>query len=103
MASSSKNAQQTISGYVLFLPYAEGSRSESRQPFLVVDASQSHRLFSPGDHPFKHETLAPFHGVYCDVSGVFDPRRNVFLVAQIAPSKDPVNTTTAHDRQQEKR
>ena len=76
-------------GYVMFLPWGPGTRSESRQPFLVENAGALTRLFRPGDNPFDHESLWPCHCHWCSISGQWDNEKEVLLVKEIKILDDP--------------
>lgn len=70
-------------GFVIFLPFAEGSLSDSFRPALVCGHGTNHTLLYSGDNPFKNETLRPFHKTYCRVLGELDEKRNTINVHEI--------------------
>jgi len=56
---------ETCEGYLLFLPWAQGSKSESLQPFLVQGPSLIRRVILTGENPFDHEVTQSLHGCWC--------------------------------------
>lgn len=77
-------------GYLLFLPWAVGSKSESWQPFLVMAGPEVWKVDLAGDHPFDHDLTRSLHGRWCRVVGVRDGRRRVILATAISASADPI-------------
>jgi len=88
-AEQEGNVAATWRGFVLFLPYAGGTKSESRGPFLVSGAGECHRLYCPGDNPFENETIRPLHRCYCEVQGERDESKNLIRVSRISEIDDP--------------
>ena len=88
MNSNKHAAQSTRSGYIFFLLHAQGSKSESDQPFL---ASPGHcqRLHYEGDNPFDNSYLRRFHRQLCRVSG-FETSEGVFRVTAVEPLADAI-------------
>lgn len=76
-------------GFVLFLSFVSGSKSEGFRPFLVIGPGESHRLYWPGDNPFENETLRPLQKAYCEVEGEIDEKKNLIHVSRIAEKDDP--------------
>ena len=76
-------------GYVVFLPYAQGTQSESWRPYAVLHDGTTVRLHVPDDNPFTNERLKPFHRLCCELSGRLDAKNNVLLVSSIAQTEDP--------------
>jgi hypothetical protein len=85
---------QKWNGYILFLPFAKGSKSESIRPFLVCDSSQIHLLFVSGDNPFSNESLKEYHRSFCAVLGKYDEGRNVILVESVETLEDNTKKET---------
>lgn len=82
-------------GYVLFLPWAQGTRSASTQPFLVHEPDQALRLFHPGDNPFENGYFKSLHGSWCKLSGTVDSESGVFKVDQAEILPDPFGVSRA--------
>jgi hypothetical protein len=78
-------------GYVVFLPWAPGSRSESLQPFLVTGPGSAVRLFCPGDNPFQNESLKACHLHWCSLRGQWDAGKSLLLVSDIRILEDPAS------------
>jgi len=83
-------------GYVFFLSFAQGTKSESWQPFAVLQNGQIIRLHMQGDNPFENETLRSLHGRYCEFAGQLDQRKNVLLVSGISRTEDPFPANGTH-------
>jgi len=81
--------KEDFAGYVLFLPYAVGSKSESFRPALAMGHGGNVTLFRKGDNPFANESFLPLHGKYCKLSGELDERKNVLLVESIQEADPP--------------
>ena len=79
----------TLRGYVLILRHAEGSKSESYAPHLVVDSVKIHLLHVPGDNPFGPSSLSRFHGKYVGIGGEWDPRGRFLIVKECNIMEDP--------------
>ena len=76
-------SQKEFFGFVIFLPFAEGSLSDSFRPALVCGHGINHTLLYRGDNPFENETLRPFHKIYCRVLGELVEKRNTINVHDI--------------------
>jgi hypothetical protein len=76
-------------GFVLFLPYADGTKSECVRPYLLGGGGERHRLYSSGDNPFENETIRPLHRCYCEVQGQLDEEKNLVQVSRISEIDDP--------------
>jgi len=79
----------TLTGHLLFLVHARGSKSESWVPHLVVDPSYIHRLHREGDNPFIESSLTPFHGCFVEVRGHWEPAGRFLIVEQCAACPPP--------------
>lgn len=77
------NSHKEFFGFVIFLPFAEGSLSDSFRPALVCGHGINHSLIYDGDNPFENETLRPFHRLYCKILGELDQKRNFIKVHEI--------------------
>lgn len=88
-----KEARETLSGYVRFHPYAEGTKSESTRPYLELLSGGERSLYKQGDNPFINESLVPFNDKRCEVVGVTD-ESGCLVVLEIeeimAANDDPV-------------
>lgn len=69
-----------LSGYLLVLLHATGSKSESFAPHLVCEDQSVVRLHVPGENPFAASSLNSFHGRYVEISGHWGPRNRFVLV-----------------------
>ena len=81
-------------GFVCFLPFASGSKSESLAPYLICDPNSLFRLYSLGDNPFEHETIRPLHRCYCEVRGKLDEKKGLIHVSNIFEVEDPLLSTS---------
>lgn len=86
----------TLTGHLLFLVHARGSKSESWVPYLVVAPSQVHRLHREGDNPFLESSLTLFHGRHVAVHGHWEPSGRFLVVedCQACPPPFPVREET---------
>jgi hypothetical protein len=76
-------------GFVLFLPFAGGTKSEGVRPYLLDEGGERHRLHADGDNPFENETIRPLHRCYCEVQGQLDEKKNLIRVSRISEIDDP--------------
>ena len=76
-------------GCIQFLPWAQGSKSDSKQPFLVQGPEKTWRLFHPGDNPFNNDFFKPLEGSWCRLVGKIDHASGVFKVDQATVLPDP--------------
>jgi hypothetical protein len=81
--------RSTLTGHLLFLVHARGSKSESWMPHLVVDPSHIHRLHREGDNPFLESSLASFHGCFVEVRGHWEPSGRFLIVEDCAVCPPP--------------
>ena len=88
---------QKWNGYILFLPFAKGSKSESIRPFLVCDRNEVHLLFVSGDNPFENNSLIEYHKYYCDISGKYDSEKKLIFVNKIEVQQDPQEIKTTNN------
>ena len=91
MTSSDSQQQGGVTkktGYVLFMKFAEGSKSESMRPFLVT-ATETLRLHAEGDNPFINESLKSYHCSHCAVCGVLAENK-LLRVEKSTRLQDPV-------------
>jgi hypothetical protein len=82
MTSMEDSNNHIMEGYILFLPFAEGSKSEGLRPFLVNSSQGVKMLYRKEDNPFENTSLRPFHTKYCRVKGNAG-QAGVFLVDSI--------------------
>jgi hypothetical protein len=81
--------QNQFKGYVVFVLFNKGSKSEHYAPALVMEEGITTELFKEGDNPFACESLKPFHLAYCLVSGYIDNKKNLITVSTIEQIEDP--------------
>jgi len=79
----------TIEGYVLFLPFAVGSKSESIRPYVVDQKRNFYNIYMPKDNPFQNESIIAFHKNYCKIEGLLDEERMHIYVSSISIKEDP--------------
>jgi len=77
------------SGHVVFVLYANGTKSESWRPFAVLPDGNTIGLHMEGDNPFTNDRLRPFHGCFCKFSGHFAKKKGLLLVSEIEKISDP--------------
>ena len=80
---------KTIMGYVLFQPFATGSKSESTRPAPVCGHGPTLTMFMEGDNPFENKLLRPFHGKYVEAIGEVNFDKRNFRVHEITELPDP--------------
>ena len=91
MANPEVTTVEFKTGYVLFLPFAEGPKSASVRPFLVVADGKTYRMVDPGSNPFSNDTLRKFHRAFCEVHGQFDAAKEIVTVTEIKETDEPEN------------
>ena len=73
---------EVLEGVVVFLKYSEGTKSESRRPFLYLGRnSDPIRLWKKEDNPFENNMLHEFDGKHVIISGKLN--REVFEIEEI--------------------
>jgi hypothetical protein len=77
------------SGYVLFLPFGEGTKSDSWRPFAVLENGKTVRLHKGGANPFTNAELSPLHGAFCSFTGHLDERKGLLSLSSIEGAADP--------------
>ncbi len=87
--SPSSEFEASYKGYILFLPYAAGSKSESLRPILAMGAGTNASLHRKGDNPFENKSIQPYHGKYCEVTGTLDRERRLIEVESIEELDEP--------------
>jgi hypothetical protein len=80
---------KTLMGYVLFQPFATGSKSESIRPAFVCGHGPTLTMFMEGDNPFENNLLRPFHGKYIEATGEVNFDKRNFRVHEIKELPDP--------------
>ena len=83
---------KTLMGYVLFQPFATGSKSESIRPAFVCGHGPTLTMFMDGDNPFENKLLRPFHGKYVEAIGEVNFDKRNFRVHEIKELSDPFFT-----------
>jgi len=76
-------------GYVLFQPFATGSKSQSIRPAFVCGHGPTLTMFMEGDNPFENKLLRPFHGKYVEAIGEVNFDKRNFRVHEIKELPDP--------------
>jgi len=76
-------------GYVLFQPFATGSKSQSIRPAFVCGHGPTLTMFMDGDNPFENKLLRPFHGKYVEAIGEVNFDKRNFRVHEIKELPDP--------------
>ena len=87
--SPSTTDPKTLMGYVLFQPFATGSKSESIRPAFVCGHGPTLTMFMEGDNPFENKLLRPFHGKYVEAKGEVNFDKRNFRVNEIKELPDP--------------
>jgi len=82
--------EEQFEGFILFVIFNKGSKSEHHAPVLVVENGQTIRLFKEGDNPFMYESIRQFHLSYCRVKGILDKEKNLIAVSDIEQLADPI-------------
>lgn len=81
---------KTYEGYVLFVLFNKGSKSEHFAPVLLTEQGVTYQLIKEGDNPFMHETFKPFHAKYCKVEGEINNKANQITISNISEKPDPL-------------
>ncbi len=81
---------KTYEGYVFFVLFNKGSKSEHFAPVLSTEQGVTYQLIKDGDNPFMHETFKPFHAKYCHVVGELNHENNQISVSNITEKPDPL-------------
>jgi len=87
--STDTTGPKTLMGYVLFQPFATGSKSESIRPAFVCGHGPTLTIFMEGDNPFENKSLRPFHGKYVEAIGEVNFDKRNFRVHEIKELPDP--------------
>ena len=91
MPNPKDTAVELKTGYVLFLPFAEGTKSASVRPFFILADGKTYRMFDPGSNPFSNDSLRKFHRAFCELHGQFDAAKEIVTVTKIKETDDPQN------------
>jgi hypothetical protein len=83
------NDPKSLRGYILFQPFATGSKSESLRPAFVCGHGPTLTMFMEGDNPFENKLLRPFHGKYVEAIGEVNFDKRNFRVHEIKGLPDP--------------
>ena len=101
MTDQENQPSGTFRGYVLFLPYAGGSKSESFRPVLATSHGANLTLYRKGDNPFENESIRPFHGKFCEVAGAPDRERRLIEVESIEEMEEPFKPAPSSSQEDE--
>ncbi len=79
-----------IEGRIIFRLFAEGSKSGSMQPYLVLPDGSEVRVTFSGDNPFENSSLVDDDGLAVVVSGDYCPHDpSLFEITSIMEKKIP--------------
>lgn len=59
----------TLTGTVKYLPFAQGTKSESLRPYILLGKGSRILLYKKSDNPFENNFFASFDGQKVRVSG----------------------------------
>lgn len=79
-----------IEGYIIFVNFNKGSKSEHFAPVLVGSQGDIIPLENRKDNPFMHESFKPYHLKYCEVSGKYSDNAQTLIIDKITELSDPV-------------
>ena len=85
---------EQLTGTVVFLLTNEGSKSESRLPFLYINKNEIVKIYFHGDNPFENPTLQQYDGKTVEIRGKMKSNRS-FVIEQIT-----IATKIAEDKPQ---
>ncbi len=72
---------ENLTGKIEFMLFAEGTKSESLQPFLIDKDGNKIRVYKKDDNPFMNNYFTAFEGKSVCVSG--EHSNNTFIVDSI--------------------
>ena len=84
-----------IEGRIIFRLFAEGSKSESMQPYLVLPDGSEVRVTFSGDNPFENTSLEDDDGRTVIVSGDYSPQDPSLF--EITAIREPVASEEGDD------
>ena len=79
---STPSKKEKFKGYVQFVPYATGTKSESIRPSLFSTSGKPskenylYQLLFVGDSPYQNKSLQPYDGKYVEVTGIINTYNN---------------------------
>jgi hypothetical protein len=76
-----------LEGYIRFLLYAKGSKSESYRPALEQNGKILYRLYYVGDNDFVNETFKPLKNKKVKIKGTLYPEANLIRVTNVEEIK----------------
>jgi hypothetical protein len=87
--NTTENNEVEKEGYVLFLEYATGSRSEGIRPYLIQrDLSVIYVCFNT-DNEYLNQTFRPLHRKCCKVRGRYFKESQEMRVSSVQEIHDP--------------
>lgn len=69
-----------IEGVLIFKSSATGSKSESKQPYLLLDSGELLRIFYHGGNPYENETMKEFDRRRICAIGYSDSTDGIFQI-----------------------
>ncbi len=93
---------ENLTGKIEFMLFAEGTKSESLQPFLIDKDGKKIRVYKKDDNPFMNNYFTAFEGKSVCISGEYS--NEIFIVdsitdevetvdSEIVSSSDPENSS----------
>lgn len=82
-------------GFLNFLPFAIGSKSQSIRPVLTLGPGFAYTVFKDGDNPFKNESLQEYDGKFVRVEGVLDTKRLTITAKSVVESQPAAGLDSA--------
>ncbi len=93
---------ENLTGKIEFMLFAEGTKSESLQPFLIDKNGKKIRIYKKNDNPFMNNYFTAFEGKSVCISGEYS--NEIFIVdsitdevetvdSEIVSSSDPENSS----------
>ena len=78
-----KFLNNVFNGVLKFDTYAQGSKSESMQPYLVLDTGEKMRLYKEADNPFENESLISFSNKRVQIIGRINDTDGILIIDSI--------------------
>lgn len=72
---------ENLTGKIEFMLFAEGTKSESLQPFLIDKDGKKIRVYKKDDNPFMNNYFTAFEGKSVCISGEYS--NEIFIVDSI--------------------
>jgi len=89
LMKTTEKKEVDIEGYILFLEYAIGSRSEGVRPYIVQPNLKIIKIYFVGDDEFLNQRLSPYHRKYCKARGEFFEKSQKLRVSSVEEIPDP--------------